>query len=992
MNKVLLLLSLIWCGAPAFASALLKPTTGATQNLRAKSLGVQAEISGAFARATVTTIYANPNRQQTEADFIYTAPANAVVIGFAYWFKGEKVTARVVEKQRAQDIYFLFTRPPMPSDPALVEMIGVNTFRARIAPVEARADLKIEVQYIQPLEATSGGWKWSYPLSADTKNYPLDAVTLSAKVEGTSGATSNFGAFSGGVLNAQKTRVQDAADIEIGVSAPRAPLKVSLFAARDGGSDGFFALALAPDFSATKPNFAVTGVQTYDVIHDDNARAGQTFVAVGRYRGTGAALVKLGKRSVRVQFQGAQKSGNIAALLWGARRIETLSGSDQNRAQVVHLSQRFGMPSKWTSWLAVPASEKKAFEGQLLSLEINHAISSWAQSVAVGDKKREAIFRGRASDYQKRLNVLSGRDDKLTAQTFGNALNGELNRVIEARQQTGADKAKLSRLERALRARGALSHQDISAARERKSKARNAFHKRVISLHNAYLDALQKGESERAAQLLVQSNAALAAANRAHYFVGYDPRSSLVYERARQLATQIETERKDGVADSPLQQEWLAQLARLGPLIGGNGASFLQEAKADIYKNELQNTSQQLNMEVDAGRENSDKALRLKAQIEALAPFVDVKKEPGAFWNLSGSYTALAARQGTEYLRALDKGEQARADALLKSINENLEAARRYDTSSYPRDMDLKSVLARSWGDLKNEASGVLAKEIAAKRENSPAANDARKLIERADKNSADTYGTGGYIYGFMPKFAWQGRAHETAYLLIQARQKGDAKLAAQLQTQLQSEVENAGETSLDNYLEWEKSRIKRGDPIITSENYVLRPGDPLISVSAPANCRKVVAILPSGELLPLRFDTQSQSWQARFDVPTYASEGAYQIKIIIVADTSERRVLTMNFGVDTLAPNGIGGATFGANGLDLRLQTDDATDRVSAFTPWNERVELRRDASGVFGARVVVPQNWQGKTAKVRFVLTDKAHNRTEIAVDWNAAPGKPN
>lgn len=44
-------------------------------------------------------------------------------------------------------------------------------------------------------------------------------------------------------------------------------------------------------------------------MRDDNARAGQTFVAVGRYRGAGEALVKLGKRSVRVRFPDAQKSG-----------------------------------------------------------------------------------------------------------------------------------------------------------------------------------------------------------------------------------------------------------------------------------------------------------------------------------------------------------------------------------------------------------------------------------------------------------------------------------------------------------------------------------------------------------------------------------------------------------------------------------------------------------------------------------------------------------
>lgn len=205
------------------------------------------------------------------------------------------------------------------------------------------------------------------------------------------------------------------------------------------------------------------------------------------------------------------------------------------------------------------------------------------------------------------------------------------------------------------------------------------------------------------------------------------------------------------------------------------------------------------------------------------------------------------------------------------------------------------------------------------------------------------------------------------------------------MEAQLQSDVKNAGGTPLDAYIEWEKSRIKRGEPVITSEQYVLRPGDPLISVVAPANCQRIVAILPSGELLPLSYDAQKGAWQARFDVPTYAGEGAYQIQIIIVAPDGARRVLTMSFGVDTTAPSGVGAVRFGESGLELRLQSDEQTDRVSAFTPWNARVELRRNASGIFGGRADVPADWQQKAAAVRFVLTDKAHNRTEISVDWN-------
>ena len=975
--SLILILLLLARASTARASALLKPTTGATLALRAKTLDVRADINGAFARTTATTIYANPNSRQIEADFIYTAPENAVVTGFAYWFKGEKVVARVVEKERAAQIYTLIT--VQRRDPALVEMIGKNTFRARIAPVEARADLKIEVQYVAPLDATKDGWQWKFPLREETKNYPLDSVNLNAKISGTDGTTSNFGNFANGELSARKTDVKDADDLQINVAAPRAPLKVSLFAARDSGADGFFALAMAPDFSATNPGFAVMGVPTYDVMRDPNAQAGQTFVAVGRYRGAGEALVKLGKRSVRVTFPEATRAGNIAAQMWGARRIETLSSSDKNRAAVVNLSKRFGMPSKWTSWLALPASEKAQFERQLLGLEINRALGAWAQSVAANDKKREKILRQRAYDYRVRLNKLDGRSENLTVEVFRQALNNELDRVIRAGYEKSADKAKLAKLARNLRRRGAVSYREIQAQQDRQYQRRDAAHERVIAQHDAYLDAVQAGDTARAKRLLAQSSASHAAFKK-EYGSDYDSRASLAPGRVYSLADQIEGERKKGISNSPQQQKRLAQLRRLIALTKISETSALQDAKFRLYQRDLRNISGQLRAEVQAGRENSERAAQLKEEIEAILPLVKTENNPGVFANLDDSYRALAYQQAEPYLRAREQGETAKADAWLKRIKANIELSQRYNSSRYARQIELATVLAVGWGNIKDDASLKLSKEIAAKRENSPAAIEARQLIERADENGAKNYS-----YQRLTQFAWKGRAHETAYRIIEAERNGDAKTAKALQAQLQLEVENAGETPLDAYIEWEKSRIKRGEPLITSQNYVLRPGDPLISVSAPANCQRVVAILPSGELLPMVYDAAKRAWEARFDVPTYAREGDYKVKIIIVAADGARHQMTMNFRVDVTAPDGKGGVRFGGGTINLRLETDDQTDRVSAFTPWNERIELRRDIDGIFVAQAAVPVQWQGKAAQIRFVVTDKAHNRTEITVDWS-------
>ena len=155
----------------------------------------------------------------------------------------------------------------------------------------------------------------------------------------------------------------------------------------------------------------------------------------------------------------------------------------------------------------------------------------------------------------------------------------------------------------------------------------------------------------------------------------------------------------------------------------------------------------------------------------------------------------------------------------------------------------------------------------------------------------------------------------------------------------------------------------------------------------APADARHVLAITPEGTLLPLDLDATSGEWQARFDVPAYVEAGDYQIQIVVVFAGGARQKLTMHIGVDLSVPNGAAAWKRDGAGVLLSLETDEQTQRVTAFTPWNERVELKRNADGVFQNHIALPDNFAG--GALRFVVTDKAHNRTEITLDLDASSG---
>lgn len=171
----------------------------------------------------------------------------------------------------------------------------------------------------------------------------------------------------------------------------------------------------------------------------------------------------------------------------------------------------------------------------------------------------------------------------------------------------------------------------------------------------------------------------------------------------------------------------------------------------------------------------------------------------------------------------------------------------------------------------------------------------------------------------------------------------------------------------------------------LANSNY--QYGDPLITVEAPADARGVVAVMPDGTTKNLRYEAAAHRWEARFEVPEYSQSGAHEIVIIVLQRDGTRRRLTLRFQVDVTAPRGVGSArNVAKNGHQkwrLEARGDSDTARVAALLPWNARVELEPSAQDktLFFAIVAPPQDFTG-APRVTFVLTDRAHNRTQITV----------
>ena len=153
---------LILLSEPAWGRILLKQSGEHARPLRAKAVRADVTVDRQFATTKLELTFANDSSSRIEADFIYTLPPGAVATYFAYWFGEEKVIARIVEKKRAAAIYRHITTQMR--DPALIEMIDKNTFRARIFPVMPNSDLRVEIHMAQVLPSDPTGVVYELPL------------------------------------------------------------------------------------------------------------------------------------------------------------------------------------------------------------------------------------------------------------------------------------------------------------------------------------------------------------------------------------------------------------------------------------------------------------------------------------------------------------------------------------------------------------------------------------------------------------------------------------------------------------------------------------------------------------------------------------------------------------------------------------------------------------------------------------------------------------
>jgi len=146
----------------ANSAGLLTPKEGQFSQLEIKAHHVHVMIEDGYAITTVDQTFYNPHREELEAIYAFPVPEKASVAEFTYWIDGKPVTAEVVKKARAVEIYE--QEKSQGREVAITEQDDYRTFDSHVYPVNPQSDVEVRLVYIQPVHVDLGVGRYVYPL------------------------------------------------------------------------------------------------------------------------------------------------------------------------------------------------------------------------------------------------------------------------------------------------------------------------------------------------------------------------------------------------------------------------------------------------------------------------------------------------------------------------------------------------------------------------------------------------------------------------------------------------------------------------------------------------------------------------------------------------------------------------------------------------------------------------------------------------------------
>lgn len=134
--------------------------------LQVQSVRMHTKIQHQVAETRIVQVFFNPNPFPLEGTYMFPLPLGAALKEFAIYEGNQKLKGEVVEKEEARRIYLDILRKW--KDPGLLEFVNENLLQARVFPIPAAAEKKIELAYAEVLGKENDFVRYLYPLGKGT--------------------------------------------------------------------------------------------------------------------------------------------------------------------------------------------------------------------------------------------------------------------------------------------------------------------------------------------------------------------------------------------------------------------------------------------------------------------------------------------------------------------------------------------------------------------------------------------------------------------------------------------------------------------------------------------------------------------------------------------------------------------------------------------------------------------------------------------------------
>ena len=258
----LIALALLLCCTAVFADGMLFPLERPHSTIlvpnelfTVKYHHVNVTINDQLATTKVDQVFHNDSSVEREGIYVFPMPEGSAINKFSMFAGENEIAGKIMGKAEARSIYESIVRQR--KDPAILEYIDRNTFRASVYPIPANGDKRIRLDYSEIVPKSGNAYRYVYSLSTERFSAkPLQTCKVTIKLHSKRAITNVYSPTH--QIDVDRTGPRDATvtwnvenakpdtDLVLYYSLSDSEVGIDLIPFREKGGKGYYLLLASP--------------------------------------------------------------------------------------------------------------------------------------------------------------------------------------------------------------------------------------------------------------------------------------------------------------------------------------------------------------------------------------------------------------------------------------------------------------------------------------------------------------------------------------------------------------------------------------------------------------------------------------------------------------------------------------------------------------------------------------------------------------------------